>query len=105
MDISSIKGTLVAQLKAKAGLDDAQAKQAADVVENLLKEHGPKLLSGVADKLPDGIADALGASSAARSRRRALSAVAYRKAGAHSRFQRSSRCRSSRSHGWKLGRR
>jgi hypothetical protein len=37
MDISSIKGTLVAQLKAKAGLDDAQAKQAADVVENLLK--------------------------------------------------------------------
>lgn len=60
MDISSIKGTLVAQLKAKAGLDDAQAKQAADVVENLLKEHGPKLLSGVADKLPDGIADALG---------------------------------------------
>jgi hypothetical protein len=60
MDISSIKGTLVAQLKAKAGLDDAQAKQAADVVENLLKEHGPKLLAGVADKLPGGVADALG---------------------------------------------
>ena len=60
MDISSIKSTLVAQLKSHAGLNDAQAKQAADVVENLLKEHGPKLLGGVADKLPDGIADALG---------------------------------------------
>ena len=100
MDISSIKGTLVAQLKAKAGLDEAQAKQAADVVENLLKEHGPKLLSGVADKLPDGIADALGGFLGGKK-----SAVVYRKAGAHSRFQRSSRCRSSRSHGWKLGRR
>ena len=60
MDISSIKSTLVAQLKSHAGLSDEQAKQAADVVEKLLAEHGPKLLSGVADKLPAGLGDALG---------------------------------------------
>ncbi|MCA9574429.1 MAG: hypothetical protein KC668_03305 [Myxococcales bacterium] len=60
MDISSIKGTLVAQLKAQAGLSEAQATQAADVVENLLKEHGPKLLAGAKDFLPEGVAGALG---------------------------------------------
>ncbi|MCB9656531.1 MAG: hypothetical protein R3B40_29115 [Polyangiales bacterium] len=60
MDISSIKGTLVTQLKAQAGLSEEQAKQAADVVENLLKEHGPKLLASVKDVLPEGVAGALG---------------------------------------------
>lgn len=60
MDISSIKSTIVAQLQAKVGLDEAKAKQAADVVENLLKEHGPALLGGMKDKLPGNIGDALG---------------------------------------------
>ncbi|MBX3246289.1 MAG: hypothetical protein KF901_03825 [Myxococcales bacterium] len=60
MDISAIKGTLIAQLQAKVGLDEAKAKQAADVVENLIKEHGPALLGGVKDKLPGGVGEALG---------------------------------------------
>lgn len=60
MDISSIKTTLVTQLKAQAGLSEEQAKQAADVVENLLKEHGPKLLESAKGILPEGVAGALG---------------------------------------------
>jgi hypothetical protein len=60
MDISSIKGTVIAQLKAQVGLSEEQATQAADVVENLLKEHGPKLLASAGGALPEGVAGALG---------------------------------------------
>jgi hypothetical protein len=64
MDIEQLKGMVVEQLKAKVGLDEAKAKQAADVVANLLKEHGPKLIGGLTeklgDKLPGGVGDALG---------------------------------------------
>jgi hypothetical protein len=60
MDIEQLKGMVVEQLKAKVGLDEAKAKQAADVVANLIEEHGPKLLAGLGDKLPGGIGDALG---------------------------------------------
>ena len=64
MDIEQLKGMVVEQLKAKVGLDEAKAKQAADVVANLLQEHGPKLLGGLTeklgDKLPAGVGDALG---------------------------------------------
>ncbi|MCB9602756.1 MAG: hypothetical protein H6720_20745 [Sandaracinus sp.] len=64
MDIETLKGMVVEQLKAKVGLDEAKAKQAADVVANLVQEHGPKLVAGLTDKLgdklPAGVGDALG---------------------------------------------
>lgn len=64
MDIDTLKGMVVEQLKAKVGLDEGKAKAAADVVANLLKEHGPKLAAGLTDKLgdklPAGVGDAIG---------------------------------------------
>lgn len=64
MNIEELKDLIVEQLKIRVGLDADKAKQAADVVANLVQEHGPKLMANVTeklgDKLPDGVGDALG---------------------------------------------
>lgn len=64
MNIEELKDLIVEQLKSKVGLDADKAKQAADVVANLVQEHGPKLMANVTeklgDKLPGGVGDALG---------------------------------------------